>query len=130
MTLAKLEGSRATYDTTVTQTPEGQYTFKLTEPTAKPAAGGVVQGAGAAGRDGPAADEPGGDGAGGPRQRGQVLQPGDSEEGMPEELPEGNRVSVNAAGPPFIAWNSVLLFALFLGVVGTEWLLRKLKNLL
>src|SRR5213075_573188 len=34
--LARLEGSRATFETIVTQTPEGEYRFWLSEPQAKP----------------------------------------------------------------------------------------------
>ena len=47
-----------------------------------------------------------------------------------DELPAGERISVNAAGPPVVVWNSWLLFVLALGLFTAEWLLRKQKNLL
>ena len=127
--LSKLEGSRGTYEAVLTQTPEGDYRFWLAEPSARPR----------------------------PQVECKVLAPpGEMErlrmnqaemeqaardtagkfynlataEHLFDELPTGNRVSVNAAGPPYLVWNSVLLFALFLGLFAAEWLLRKLKNLL
>lgn len=127
--LAKLEGSRATYEWTLTKTPEGEYDFKLTEPTAKPR----------------------------PEARCKVLAPpGEMErlrmnqpemeaaatasqgkfytlataDRLADELPPGTRVTVNAAGPPFLLWNLSALFLLALGLLTTEWLLRKQKNLL
>jgi hypothetical protein len=127
--LAKLEGSRATYEWILTKTPEGEYDFKLAEPAAKPR----------------------------PEARCKVLAPpGEMEKlrmSQPEmeaaaaasqgkfytlatadriadELPPGTRVTVNAAGPPFLLWNLSALFLLALGLLTTEWLLRKQKNLL
>ena len=47
-----------------------------------------------------------------------------------DELPPGTRVTVSAAGPPFLLWNMVALFLLALALLTTEWLLRKQKNLL
>ena len=54
----------------------------------------------------------------------------DTAERLIDELPAGNRLTVNAAGPPMILWNSALLFVLALGLVTTEWLVRKKRNLL
>jgi hypothetical protein len=39
-------------------------------------------------------------------------------------------VTVNSTGPPWLLWNSSALFLLALGLLTTEWLLRKQKNLL
>jgi uncharacterized membrane protein len=127
--LSKLEGSRATFESTLTQTPEGEYHFWLSEPTAKPR----------------------------PRAECKVLAPpGELErlrmnqsemevaatttqgkfytladaDRLPDELPSGNRVTVNAQGPPWLVWNSALLFLLALGLLTAEWLVRKQKNLL
>jgi hypothetical protein len=47
-----------------------------------------------------------------------------------DELPTGNRVTVNSSGPPWLIWNHLLLFLLALGLLSVEWLLRKQKNLL
>jgi hypothetical protein len=127
--LTKLEGSRATYDTTVTQTPEGVYNFKLIAPTAKPQPEASCK-----------VLAPPGEMERLQMNRREMEEAANKTQGkfytlatankMPEELPEGQRVSVNASGPPVIVWSSVLLFLLFLGLIGTEWLLRKLKNLL
>ena len=46
------------------------------------------------------------------------------------DLPAGNRVTVNAQAPPRLIWNSAALFLLALGLLTTEWLFRKQKNLL
>ncbi len=127
--LSKLEGSRATYEAILTKTPEGEYDFKLSEPAAKPR----------------------------PEARCKVLAPpGEMErlrmnqpemeaaahtsqgkfynlataERLIDELPHGTRVTVNAAGPPYLVWNMVVLFLLAMGLLTTEWLLRKHKNLL
>ena len=127
--LSRLEGSRGTYEAVWTQTPEGEYRFWLSEPAAKPR----------------------------PRVECKVLAPpGEMErlrmnqaemelaaratqgkfynlsgaERMLDELPTGNRVPVNAPGPPFIVWNVFPLFLLLLGLLSAEWLLRKAKNLL
>jgi uncharacterized membrane protein len=127
--LTKLDGSRGTYEAVLTQTPEGEYRFWLAEPAARPR----------------------------PQVECKVLAPpGEMErlrmnqaemeqaardtqgkfynlataDRLLDELPTGHRVAVNAPGPPFLLWNSVLLFVLFLGLFSSEWLLRKLKNLL
>jgi hypothetical protein len=47
-----------------------------------------------------------------------------------DDLPAGTRVTVNAPGPPYVMWNHLALFLLALGLLTTEWLLRKQKNLL
>jgi hypothetical protein len=127
--LSKLEGSRGTYEAVLTQTPEGDYRFWLAEPSARPR----------------------------PQIESKVLAPpGEMErlrmnqaemeqaardtqgkfynlataDRLLDELPTGHRVPVNAPGPPFLLWNSVFAFILFLALFSSEWLLRKLKNLL
>lgn len=127
--LALLEGSRATFDTTVTQTPEGVYNFKLIEPSVKPqpeASCKVLAPPGELERL--------------RMNRGEMEAAAEKTQGkfytlataknLPEELPQGPRVNVSASGPPYLVWNSFVLFLLFLATIGTEWLLRKLKNLL
>jgi hypothetical protein len=127
--LSKLEGSRATYEALLTQTPEGEYKFWLSSPSATPK----------------------------PRAEARVLTPpgemerlrmnqADMERAAEEshgrfytlaeadrlvaELPVGTRVTVNAPGPPYLVWNHFALFLLALMFLSTEWLLRKQKNLL
>src|SRR5262249_40917310 len=127
--LPKVEGSRATYETLLTQTPEGEYKFWLSQPAANPK----------------------------PRAECKVVRPpGEMERlrstqhdmerpagesharfhataaaaRLREDLPTGTRVTVNAPGPPFVMWNYFPLFLLALLLLSTEWLLRKQKNLL
>jgi uncharacterized membrane protein len=127
--LAKLEGTRGTYEAVLTQTPEGEYRFWLAEPSARPR---------------PQIDTkvlaPPGEMERLRMNQAEMEQAARDSQGkfynlatadrLLDELPTGHRVSVNAPGPPFLLWNSVLLFVLFLGLFSSEWLLRKLKNLL
>jgi hypothetical protein len=128
--LAKIPGSRATYEIVLTRTPEGNYKFWLSQPTTT-----------------------------GPRPRAEckvLAPPGETEslrmnrsemeqaasatggrfytladaDQFLQEMPVGNRVTVNSAGPPFLAWNHLLLFLLTIGILTTEWVLRKKENLL
>lgn len=127
--LSKVEGSRGSFETILTQTPEGDYRFWLSDPDSKPR----------------------------PQVECRVLAPpGEMErlrmnqtemeqaaaashgkfytlasaDRLMDDLPGGTRVTVNASGPPFLLWNLSLLFLLALGLLTTEWLLRKQKNLL
>jgi hypothetical protein len=47
-----------------------------------------------------------------------------------EELPAGTRVTVHAPGPPWLVWNHAVVFLVVLGLLTTEWVIRKQKNLL
>jgi uncharacterized membrane protein len=127
--LSKLEGTRGTYEAVLTQTPEGEYRFWLAEPASKPrpqveckvlAPPGEMERL----RMNQAEMELAA------RETGGKFYSLATAENLLGELPSGNRVSVNAPGPPYLVWNSVLLFLLFLGLFSAEWLLRKLKNLL
>jgi hypothetical protein len=127
--LTYLPGSRATFETLLTQTPEGDYRFWLSEPTATPR----------------------------PRAECKVLAPPGEMERLRmnqaemeraaaetsgrfytladaprllDELPAGTRISVHASGPPFLVWNQAPIFLLVLGLLSLEWVLRKQKNLL
>jgi hypothetical protein len=51
-------------------------------------------------------------------------------ERLPAELPPGVRVSLNSSGPPWLLWNHAAVFALVLGLLTAEWVLRKRKHLL
>ena len=46
------------------------------------------------------------------------------------DLPVGNRVALNSRQPPRPLWNHVMLFALALVLLSSEWFLRKRKHLL
>jgi len=127
--LSKMEGSRATYETLLTQTPEGEYKFWLASPSATPkprAECKVVRPPGEMERlrmnqaDMERAAE---------ESHGRFYTIADADR-LLDDLPTGTRVTVNAPGPPYVVWNHFALFALALGLLTTEWLLRKQKNLL
>lgn len=128
--LAKLDGSRATYEAILTQTPEGDYRFSLSTPAVPPPQ---------------------------PRTEGRVLPPpGELEQlrmnqtdmqrsaeetqghyytlatadRLLHELPAGTRIALHAPLPPWLLWNHGTMFALALGLLGSEWVLRKRKHLL
>jgi hypothetical protein len=128
--LARLEGSRATYEALLTRTPEGEYKFWLSQPAApgpKPRAECRVL-------------APPGE-----MERLRMNQPemerAAAETGgrfhsladaadVPDELPAGTRVTVSAPGPPWPLWNQAAVFGAALLFLTSEWLLRKQKNLL
>jgi hypothetical protein len=128
--LARVEGSRATFETVLTRTPEGEYKFWLSPPAVT-----------------------------GPRPRAEckvLAPPGEMEnlrmnqaeleraaeeskgrfysladaDHLLDELPAGSRVTVNVPGEPWLVWNYFVLFLLALGAISTEWLLRRQMNLL
>jgi hypothetical protein len=49
---------------------------------------------------------------------------------LPDQLPAAARVPLEQAGPPYRLWNQPALFALALGLVAVEWVLRKRRRLL
>ncbi len=128
--LARVEGSRGTFETILSRTPEGEYKFWLTQP--------AVTGAR-------------------PRAECKVLAPPGEMENLrmnqPEleraaeeskgrfytlaeadhlldDLPTGSRVTVNVPGEPWLVWNYFVLFLMALGSITTEWVLRRQVNLL
>jgi hypothetical protein len=127
--LAKVEGSRATFESTLTQTPEGEYKFWLSSPTAKPRPRAECKVLAPPGemerlRMNQAEMEQAAS-----ESQGRFYTLADADR-LLDELPAGNRVTVNAPGPPVVVWNYPLLFLLAVGFLTTEWLLRKQKNLL
>ena len=114
----------------MTKTPEGEYKFWLTSPgapTPKPRAEGKVLAPEgemdhirmASSDMKRAAEETHGEF--------YTLANADS---LVKDLPVGNRVTLNAPGPPWLVWNHVLLFLVALLYLTTEWLMRKQQNLL
>jgi hypothetical protein len=128
--LAKVEGTRATYQTLLTRTPEGEYRFYLTEPSV-----------------------PGNR----PRSEARVLPPpGERErlemnkaelmraaaesrgkfyslaeaEKVADDLPEVQRVPLNQPVPPIPLWNHALAFGLLLLLLACEWVVRRRERLL
>ena len=138
--LAKVEGSRATYQTLLTRTPEGEYRFELTDPPPAPLPGTPP------GRSPPAKPRaearvlppPGErdrldlDRAGLERaaseSRGQFYTLADAAR-VADDLPEGVRVPLDQPTPPYPVWNHALTFALFLSLLGAEWVLRRRERL-
>ena len=130
--LAKVDGTRATYETLLTRTPEGEYRFHLTEPAT------------------PGTGTP-------PRAEAKVLPPpGERErlemnradltraaaesrgkfytlaeaEDVVADLPDVARVPLNQPVPPVPLWNHAGVFGLLLALLGCEWLLRRRERLL
>jgi hypothetical protein len=128
--LAKVQGSRATYEASLTRTPEGEYQFTLAAPTVqgpKPLAECRVLAPpgemdqlrmNQADMERAAAESHG---------RFYTLANADQ---LPDDLPSGVRVTLNAPGPPALIWNHTLMLFLALGLLSGEWVLRKRKHLL
>jgi hypothetical protein len=128
--LAKLEGSRATYESVLTRTPEGDYRFWLSVPSLpspKPRAEcRVLAPPGELDRlqmnqkeMEQAAQE----------TRGRFYTLADAHR-LPDDLPAGARVALNTPQPPRLLWNQGPLFAVALFFLVSEWVLRKRKHLL
>jgi hypothetical protein len=128
--LAKVEGTRATYEALVTRTPEGAYRFTLTAP---------VVGSGAPKAESRVLPPPGEldlvrmnqpdleRAAATTRGRFYTLAEADR---LVDELPALPRVTLNQPRPPWPVWNHPALFGLALALVSGEWLLRKRQQLL
>jgi hypothetical protein len=128
--LAKMDGSRGTFEGLLTRTPEGDYNFWLSAPSV----------------DGPK-----------PRAEGKVLAPpGEMErlqmnradleraaeeshgrfytladaDNLLRDLPTGNRITLNLPTPPYLLWNHALVFVLAISLLTLEWVLRKSRHLL
>jgi uncharacterized membrane protein len=128
--LTKVKGSRATYEALLTRTPEGEYKFWLASPTV----------------EGPK-----------PQVEGRVLPPpgeldrlrmNQSEmeqaareshgkfytladaDNLLDDLPSGTRVALNQPRPPWPIWNHSLMFLLVIGLLTSEWVMRKRRRLL
>jgi hypothetical protein len=128
--LLKVEGSRATYEGLLTRTPEGDYRFWLKAPVvADPKPRGEARVLPPPGEldllrmNQPdlerSAEETHG--------RFYTLAEADR---LLDELPAGRRVALNTPQPPTLLWNHFAVFALALGLLGAEWVLRKRKHLL
>jgi hypothetical protein len=128
--LTKVEGSRATYEGLLTRTPDGEYQFRLRNPVvpgtppqaqckvlAPPGEMETLQ------MNRPemerAAEE----------THGRFFTLADADK-LLEQLPAGKRVTLNATTDPWQLWNHAGLFAVALGALTLEWILRKRKHLL
>jgi hypothetical protein len=135
ITLAKVEGSWATYEGLLVRTREGKYKFTLTNPDVskqqpngdRPSAEAVVvQPPGELDRLRMNLEELRG-AAETTEGRFYTLATADR---LLTELPSGERIVINTPLPPQPLWNHLLAFLLVLGLLASEWLLRKRKHLL
>lgn len=128
--LAKVPGSRATYETLLTRTPEGQYRFWLSSPSVpdpKPRAEArVLPPPGE--MDMVRMNQPDMERAA-EETHGRFYSFADADR-LLGELPSGSRLAMKAKDKPLILWNQAGFYFLALGLLGTEWVLRKRKHLL
>jgi hypothetical protein len=130
MKLEPVAGYRATYEGTLTRTPDGRYRFRLQSPSVT----GTVPTAEARVVAPPdemarlrmnqeemerAAEETGG----------RFYNLADADH-LIDDLPAGSRVTLHSPQPPRLLWNHPLLFMLALGLLTAEWFLRKRRHLL
>jgi hypothetical protein len=130
MQLAKVEGSRASYEALLTPTPEGEYRFWLKSPNvtgSRPRAEckvlpppGEMERLRMNQADMERAAE---------ETHGKFYTLADADK-LFEDLPSGSRVTLKTPGPPWLLWNHFLMFFLAIGLLGAEWALRKRKHLL
>jgi uncharacterized membrane protein len=128
--LARLSGSRATYEAVVTRTSQGDYKFWLAAPTpngAKPQAVAKVL-APPGEMDRLQMNRPDLERAA-LVSRGKFYTLADAER-LPAELPPLPRVTLNQPRPPWPLWNHPAVFGLAIALVTSEWLLRKRRRLL
>jgi len=135
MQLAKVEGSWATYEGLLTRTREGKYRFWLSAPDVskqqpngqKPSAEAtVVQPPGELDRLRMNQQEMS-QAAEASRGRFYTLATADR---VLDDLPAGTRIALNTPREPQLLWNHWLCFLLVMGLLTSEWLLRKRKHLL
>ncbi len=128
--LARVEGTRAEYQTLLTRTPEGQYRFELTDPAvtgSRPRAEAkVLPPPGERDRidmDRQALSRAAAE------SRGKFYTLADADK-LVDDLPEVVRVPLNQPVPPVPLWNHAATFTLLLSLLGAEWLLRRRARLL
>jgi hypothetical protein len=59
-----------------------------------------------------------------------LYYPLDRADRLPDEIPSGPRVALDQPCEPLSLWNHPALFALFLGLLTAEWVMRKKWRLL
>jgi hypothetical protein len=130
LTLARAKNSRGTFETLLTRTPEGDYKFSLVSPTVEgprpqvetrvlPPPGELDRLRMNQSEMEQAARE----------SRGRFYTLADADR-LVAELPSGTRVTLNQPRPPWPLWNHAIVFVLALGLLTSEWILRKQRRLL
>ena len=128
--LAKVQGSRATYQALLTRTPPGDYRMTLVAPdmeSAKPRAEAkVLPPPGERDRlEMNRADLQ----RAAAESRGRFYTLADADR-LIDELPSVERIPLNQPVPPIPLWNHAGLYALLLSLLAGEWLLRRREHLL
>ena len=128
--LAPVEGTRATFETLLTRTPEGEYDFRLSSPPVPEPAPQVQN---------RVLPPPGEldriqlnqeDMERAARESRGAYYPLDRADQLPDELKDGPRVALDQPCPPWSLWNHPAAFALVLSLLVSEWVLRKRQRLL
>jgi hypothetical protein len=132
LTLARIPGPGVQYEATLTQTPEGEYRFTLSEPEPQPgssaptAVARVLPPLGE--RDRLRLNKP--DlAAAAAISNGEFFTLADAEKFF-DHLKDLQRVPLNQPCPPVELWNSPWLYLLLTLLLASEWLLRKRERLL
>jgi hypothetical protein len=128
--LAKVKGSRATYEALLTRTPEGEYKLWLASPKvdgARPLVESRVL-------------PPPGEMDLLRMNRTEMEQAARESHGkfytlaeadsLLDDMPSGTRVALNQPRPPWLLWNQPGMFLLALSLLTGEWILRKRRRLL
>jgi hypothetical protein len=127
--MAKVEGSRASYEALLTRTPEGEYRFWLSAPDVPnpkprvecrvlPPPGELEQ---------LRMNQPNME-RGAEETKGRFYTLADADR-LLDELPSGTRVTLRTPQPPLLLWNHAAVFALAVGMFALEWVMRKRKHL-
>ena len=128
--LALKEGTRGTYETILTRTPEGDYNFALGDVpngTIRPKAEARVYPPPGE-LDRVRLEEADLRRAG--RESGGKYYGLDEAEAIPDELPGGARVALDQPGPPWLIWNHEVILGMLIALWTAEWLMRKRWRLL
>jgi hypothetical protein len=128
--LAKVEGTRATFQTLLTRTPEGEYRFQLVEPAisgSKPRAEAKVI-------------PPPGERERLEMNKAELIRAATDSRGkyyslneaenVVQDLPPGDRIPLNQPCPPLSIWNHGAMYLVVLALFGLEWIIRRRERLL
>jgi len=128
--LTKVPDSKTTFEGVLTRTPEGTYDFGLSFPQVpgpKPQADCEVEA--------PPGEKQQKRMSQAEMRQAAVISQGNyytlaEADQVLHDIPDGTRMTLSSAGPPWLLWNHVLLFLMALGLLTCEWILRKLRYLL